>query len=277
MAPAQGERDVIVHGVRLHVLEEGAQGEPIVFSHGMMRSHRMFDAQAAGLCDRYRCIRYDHRGQGLSEITREPVVELDTVYDDAVALIETLGVAPCHWVGLSMGGMVGMRLAARRPDLVRSLVLLETTAERDHLRARVQGRLSLAVRAILGPRLAAKALLEPTMRIFYGATFRDDPARAAEYAAERASFEAALRDTPFGVVRGVLGRPPIVDELAKIRVPVLVIVGDEDAATPPDMGRRLADAIAGARLEVVAGAGHTSSVEQPAAVTALIDGFLTRG
>jgi 3-oxoadipate enol-lactonase len=268
------EREVLVNGVRLHVVEEGTDGEPVVFSHGMMRSHRMFDSQAAVLHERYRCIRYDHRGQGLSEITREPVVELETVYGDAVALIEELGVAPCHWVGLSMGGMVGIRLAARRPDLVRSLILLETTAERDHLRARAQGRLSLAVRALLGSKLAAKVLVGPTMQIFYGATFRHDPARAAEFAAEHASFEAAIRDTPFGVVRGVLNRPPVVDELANIRLPVLVIVGNQDAATPPHMARSLAAAIPGARLEIVADAGHTSSVEQPAAVTALIERFL---
>ena len=108
-------RDVVVNGVRLHVEEEGSGPEVIVFSHGMLRTSRMFDAQVAALRDRYRCIRYDHRGQGSSESTREAVIDLETVYDDAVALIEALGVAPCHWVGLSMGGWWGCawRLAAR--------------------------------------------------------------------------------------------------------------------------------------------------------------------
>ncbi|MGZ6651770.1 MAG: alpha/beta fold hydrolase [Solirubrobacteraceae bacterium] len=268
------ERDIVVNGVRIHVVEEGAGGEPIVFSHGMLRTNRMYDAQAVALSDRYRCIRYDHRGQGESESPRDAVIALETVYDDAVALIETLGVAPCHWVGLSMGGMVGMRLAARRPELVRSVVLLETTAERDHPTAAIQGRLSLAVLRILGARLGAKALVGPTVRLFYSPTFRHNRARTAEVAAERASIERIIRTTSPAVVRGVLARPPVVDELPNIHVPALVVVGAEDAATPPKMARRLADAIPGARFEIVAGAGHTSTVEQPDAVTALISEFL---
>src|SRR5512135_2195137 len=99
--------DLVVNGVRLRVEEEGSGQEPIVFSHGMLRDRRMFDAQVAILRDRYGCIRYDHRGQGETECPRDPVIELETVYDDAVGLLEALDAGPCHWVGLSMGGMVG--------------------------------------------------------------------------------------------------------------------------------------------------------------------------
>lgn len=269
-------RDVVVNGVRLRVEEEGHGAETIVFSHGMLRSRRMFDAQVAALRDRYRCVRYDHRGQGASESPRDRVIDLETVYADAVALIEALDVAPCHWVGLSMGGMVGMRLAARRPDLLRSVVLLETTAERDRTAAAIQGKLSMATLRVLGPALAARVLLTPTMRLFYGSTFRHDPARRTEYLNERKSMREAARITSPAVERGILGRRPVAHELAAIHLPTLVIVGEEDAPCPPATARRLADAIAGARLEIVAGAGHTSTVEQPEAVTTLIEDFLGR-
>jgi 3-oxoadipate enol-lactonase len=269
-------RDVLVNGVRVRVEEEGFGREAIVFSHGMLRDRRMFDAQVATLRDRYRCIRYDHRGQGETEAPRDSVIELETVYDDAVCLLQELGVGACHWVGLSMGGMVGMRLAARRPDLLRSLVLLETSAERDRLWLRIQSELSLATLGILGPRLASKIVLGSTMRLFYGTTFRRDATRRSEYTAERSDFEKKLQTTPSAVIRGVLARDPIVDALPSIHLPTLVIVGAEDVLTPPDTARRLTAGIAGARLELVAGAGHTSTVEQPGAVTAVIADFIDR-
>lgn len=265
---------MVVNGVRLHVEEEGSGPEAIVFSHGMLRTSRMFDPQVAVLRDRYRCIRYDHRGQGASESPQDAVIDLETVYDDAVALIEALDIAPCHWVGLSMGGMVGIRLAARRPELLRSVSLIETSAERDEPLIALRGRASLLVRRILGPRLGAKALAGPTMRLFYGRTFRRDPARREQYAAERASVEQAIRATSPGVVAGVLSRGPVSHELHTVRLPALIIVGDEDVPIRPKQARGLAAAIPGARFEIVPGAGHTSTVEQPGAVTNLIQDFL---
>jgi 3-oxoadipate enol-lactonase len=266
--------DIVLNGVRLRVEEEGSGVESVVFSHGLVRDRRMFDGQVAVLRDRYRCIRYDHRGQGESESPRAAIIDMETVYEDAVALIETLGLAPCHWVGLSMGGFVGIRLAARRPDLLRSVVLVDTTAERESRRPAIQIRLSLAVRKLLGPRLAAKVLLEPTVRLACGSTFRHDRTRADAYVAERADVARNIQTISPAAIWGVLMRQPVVDELHRITVPALVIVGDEDVPIPPEKARRLAGAISGARLEVVAEAGHWSTVEQPSAVAALIEAFI---
>ena len=107
-----------VDGVELHYEERGgaAGGTPIVFSHGLLWSGGMFDAEVAALSGRYRCIAYDHRGQGRSATSPTPY-DMERLADDAAALIEQLGAVPCHFVGLSMGGFVGMRLAARRPEL----------------------------------------------------------------------------------------------------------------------------------------------------------------
>lgn len=267
--------DVVVNGVRLRVEEEGSGDETIVFSHGMLRDRRMFDAQVAVLREGYRCVRYDHRGQGDSETPRDTVIEIETVYDDAVALIEALGVGPCHWVGLSMGGFVGMRLAARRPDLLRSVVLMETSgAHGNPARTAVEMRMGLAAMSILGSSLTSKLFLEPTMRSLYGSTFRHDTSRRDDYAAERADVQKKLRTTSPAVVRGVVKRPAVLDELPRIRVPTLVIAGAEDTPIPPKMAKRLAAAIPQARFEVIPGAGHSSSVEQPTKITAAISNFI---
>jgi len=268
-------RDVVVNGVRLRLEEEGSGTESVVFSHALVADRRMFDGQVAALRDGYRCIRYDHRGHGQSELPRETIVGMETMYDDAVALIEDLDLAPCHWVGLSLGGLVGMRLAARRPDLLRSAVLLETPpAARERAVNRLQAGLSLVVLKVLGPRLAARVVLEPTMRRFYGSTFRRDPTRRDDYLAERASMAARIQATSPAVVWGVLNRAPMCDQLSGIKVPTLVIVGDEDAAIPPARAKRVASAIPQARFEIVRGAGHASTVDQPATVSALIADFL---
>jgi len=117
-----------VNGAALYYEEHGAGPETIVCAHGLLWSCRMFDAQVALLKERYRCVAFDFRGQGQSEVTRSGY-DMETLYEDALALIEQLGCAPCHFLGLSMGGFIGLRLAARHPELLRSLILLETSAD----------------------------------------------------------------------------------------------------------------------------------------------------
>jgi 3-oxoadipate enol-lactonase len=117
-----------VNGAALYYEEHGAGPETIVLAHGLLWSCRMFDAQVALLKEHYRCVAFDFRGQGQSEVTRSGY-DMETLYEDAVALIEQLGCAPCHFLGLSMGGFIGLRLAARHPELLRSLILLETSAD----------------------------------------------------------------------------------------------------------------------------------------------------
>ena len=112
------------NGVNLYFEESGSGKETVMFSHGLLWSHRMFRAQVQHLQKRYRVIAYDHRGQGQSEF-KEPF-DMDTLYEDAAALITALCEGPVHFVGLSMGGFIGIRLAARLPDLIKSLGLLET-------------------------------------------------------------------------------------------------------------------------------------------------------
>jgi pimeloyl-ACP methyl ester carboxylesterase len=245
-------------------------GAPVVFSHGLLWSGRMFGAQVAALRARHRCVAYDHRGQGRSDPApgRGPVT-IEQCYADAVALLEGLALGPVHFVGLSMGGFVGMRLAARRPELVRSLALLETSADPEPEENRPKyGRLASVVRWV-GPRVVASRV----MPIMFGRTFLSDPARAAEREAWRREL-LGNRRAVWRATMGVVERAGVADELSRVTAPTLVVVGDEDVATVPAKAERIAALIPGARLVVVRGAGHSSSVEQPARVTAVLDAFL---
>ncbi|HEU4560027.1 MAG TPA: alpha/beta fold hydrolase [Longimicrobium sp.] len=258
-----------VNGATLCYHEHGTGPETIVFAHGLLWDGRMFDAQAAALGGRFRCVTFDFRGQGKSEVTPGGY-DMDTLLDDAAALIEALGCAPCHFVGLSMGGFVGMRLAARRPELIRSLVLMETSAdpEPNVLKYRLLG----AVVRILG-RTGMRLVMPRVMRIMFGRKFLDAPAREEE----RRLWQArGMENDPVGALRalnGVIDREPIYGELGKISCPTLVMVGDQDVATVPAKAQRIHAAIAGSRLVVIAGAGHTSSVEEPEFVNAALGEF----
>lgn len=264
--------DVCVNGVRLALLDTGGSGPVVCFSHGLLWDHAMFQPQIDALRGRYRCIGWDHRGQGRSEVPAGRIVTIEQVTSDAIALIEQLGVAPVHFVGLSMGGFVGMRIAARRPELVRSLTLLETAPDpepRAHLpRYRVLGAIAgtFGVRGFLADRV---------LRIMCGRSFLADPANAERVADLRARL---MRNRPDVVraVNGVLERDGVVNELAAIRCPTLVVRGTEDAAIALDRARLLVDGIAGAEWAEVPGAGHTSTLERPDEVTALLTAFLDR-
>ncbi len=231
----------------------------------------MFDAQVATLRSRYRCIAWDHRGQGRSDVPNVHAISIEDCYADAVALIEQLGVGPVHIVGLSMGGFVAMRLAARRPGLVRSCVLLETSAETEPAENVPRYRTLNRVTRWFGLRLVANKV----MPIMFGETFLNDPARAVERAVWRERLSENRRDI-WRAVNGVIERAPIMPELSHITAPTLIMVGDEDVATVPLKAERIHAAVRGSKLVRIPHAGHTSSVEQPGHVTAAIEAWVGR-
>jgi pimeloyl-ACP methyl ester carboxylesterase len=262
--------EIVIRGARLSYLERG-QGSPVVFSHGFLWSGRMFDAQVAALESRFRCVAYDHRGQGKSEVA-ESGYSVDELTEDAAALIQALGAAPCHWVGLSMGGFIGMRLAARRPELIRSLSLLETSAAAEPLFKVFKYRALMAIARVAG----VKPVSGVAMKTMFGRKFLTDPSRSALRAEQRRLLEANSIPGMIRTLTGIIERTTIEGELSSIRCPTLVIVGDQDVATVPAKAERIHAGIAGSRLVVVPGAGHTSTVEEPEGVNAALVPFLDR-
>jgi pimeloyl-ACP methyl ester carboxylesterase len=260
------------NGVELAVDDSGGVNPAVLFSHGLLYTRRMWDRQVAALRTHFRCIAYDHRGQGESESVATGL-DMDTLSVDAAALVESLGIGPVHFVGLSMGGFVGIRLAARRPELVRSLALLDSAggAEPPQNLPRYR-RLEWVARWIgLWP-VAGKV-----QTIMHGASARADPARAADLQYWRRHLLGLDRRAMPSVVEGVLQRESALPLLARIRCPTLVLVGEEDTATVPARSVELAAGIAGARLARIPRAGHMSAIDAPEAVTAELRTFLTTG
>lgn len=258
----------VANGIDLHYVESGQGEHSVVFAHGLLMNHSMFDAQRGALESKYRVIAFDHRGQGESA----PAVsgyDMDTLTEDAVDLLRATNAVPCHFVGLSMGGFVGLRLAARYPELVRSLVLLDTSASAEQFLKKLRFRTMQAFAALFGPGPLVRQLLP----VMFGSSFLNDPERVAE----RERWAHHVRSLPrriVGPVGGVIGREDVIGELQYIRCPTLVVVGEEDQTTPPHEAERIASGIAGARLLRIPRCGHTCTIEAPDAVNQALLEFL---
>lgn len=251
----------------LFYIDEGAGAETIVFSHGLLFSHEMFRAQIDFFKSRYRCIAYDHRGQGQSEITKTGY-DMDSLYLDAAAVIENLQLGPVHFVGLSMGGFVGMRLATRKPQLLKSLTLMETSAD-DEVNKLKYGALNLIFKVA-----GSKPIYKKIMNILFGKTFMNDAGKSEE----RVYWENKMMAIPKTVTRavsGVISRNGVFEEIKAIEKPTLVIVGDEDVATTPEKAQRIHKQINGSVLEIISGAGHSSTIEKPDEVNHILEKFLS--
>jgi 3-oxoadipate enol-lactonase len=261
--------DILVNGVRLHYTEQGSGSETIVFSHSFLVDSHHFDPQIAALKGHYRCIAYDHRGHGRSEVARGGY-EMENLYQDAVSLIEALGCAPCHFVGLSTGGFIGLRLAIRRPEMLKSLTLMDTSAEAEPPEAMKQHRLMLFALRWLGYR----PVVGRAMPIFFGPRFLKDPSRSHEVREWRRRMTANDRQAMIDFASGIISRESVYEQIDAIRTPTLVVVGEKDVPTPPEKARHMASRIPGARLEVIADSGHLTTIEEPAAVNAALKAFL---
>jgi 3-oxoadipate enol-lactonase len=264
---------IIINDADLHYMDTGADPnkETIVFSHGLLWSGYMFYKQEAYFKKRYRIIAYDHRGQGMSQVT-ESGYDMDSLYEDAAQLIEKL--CPnekVHFAGLSMGGFIGMRLAARRPDLLKSLILMETSAEAEPAENVPKYRmLSKIIKNIGWWPVAWKV-----MRIMFGKKFLVHPERAFEKREWRRRLKSSNKEGMLKATDGVIDRKPILDELKNIDLPTIVMVGTMDVATVPAKAEKIVEHIKGSKLVFIENGGHTSSIEEPAQVNAAMDEFLS--
>lgn len=256
------------NGVRLYYEDTGSGAETIVFSHGLLWSSRMFQSQIRYFQDRYRVIAYDHRGQGRSEVTKGGY-DMDTLTRDALALMDALNLERCHFAGLSMGGFVALRLAAHHPERLQSLILLETTAQAEPAENIPRYRMLNSVVKLLGP----WAVKGPVMKIMFSKTFLEDPARKTERKKWGKELTSNKR-TITRAVQGVIDRRPVTEEeLEAINCPTLIIVGEEDVATVPAKSEYMHRHIANSELVRIPRAGHTSTISEPAAVNAAMEGF----
>ncbi len=255
-----------VNGQNLNYEDTGS-GEPVIFLHGLTFSARMWDAQVKALSKRYRCINADFRGHGGTPPSGE--FTLEDLAEDAHGLIAQLGVAPAHVVGLSMGGMVAMRLALAYPGDVRSLVLLDTSADPELPERAPQYEMlaNIAREQGLG------AVLDAVLPIFFAPRFL---ARTDEVNVWRERLAANDREGVYQATLAVARRSDISVDIRRISAPTLVVVGELDDPTPLEKHQAIRDAIVGSELAVIPGSGHMSPLEAPGAVTEAIERFLAR-
>ena len=248
-----------------HYLLEGPESAPVVmFSNSLGTSLAIWDHQAAALRGKYRVLRYDTRGHGLTDApdAGEAGYTMDMLADDAAALIRALGLKRVHLCGLSIGGMLGQKLAAKVHELLASLILVDTASQMsqqvwDERMAAVRKAGSIGVTT------------DGTIDRWFTKPFRErEPAVISG-------------------IRNMYGRTPLVGYLgcstairnmdlraddAGIICPTLIIVGEQDPATTVTEARKLNAAIKGSKLIIIPEAAHIVVLEQAAVVNrALID------
>lgn len=256
---------VRINGIVTHYELRGPAGAPVLaFSNSLGTDLRIWDAVVALLGDRYRILRYDKRGHGLSEGSANPAMR-DYV-EDLAALLDHLGLARVTVVGLSVGGLIAQGLAALRPDLV-SVLVLSNTAHRIGTDEMWNARIETVRKGGIA------ALVDVTMERWFTPGFRspdNPPFVGARTMLSRTDADgylaacAAIRDAD------------LTESTRALQIPALCIAGDQDGATPAALVRSLADLLPGAEFHLIEGAGHIPGVEKPETVAGLIAGFLQR-
>lgn len=251
---------------QLRVAVQGA-GAPLMLSHALGLDLTMWDGLASTLAENHEVARYDHRGHGGSAVPAGPYT-LDQLVDDAARLIREWGRGPVVWIGLSMGGMVGQGLAIRHPELLRGLVLANTTAQYPEAAAAVWQQRIAAVQQG-GMAAVADAVVERYLSGEY---------RAAHPGLVQALREQLLRCDPAGYVAccHAVAAVDWLDQLAQVRVPTLVIAGGRDVGATPAMAQAIAERIAGAQLVLFDDAAHLSVAEVPQQFSDAVQEFVAR-
>jgi 3-oxoadipate enol-lactonase len=249
--------------------EENAekQAKPwLVFSHSLACSTRMWDGQIAAFKDRFRVLAYDTRGHGQSAAPKGPYT-LEGLADDLAALLRELRIQKAHFVGLSMGGMIGQTFALKYPGVFQSLTLADTTSRYPAEAAAMwQDRIKIAETKGMEP------LVQPTLERWFTPAFRKSQPQALE------KIATAIRSTPVAGYAGCCHAIPKIDVTSRLRelaLPALVICGEQDPGTPPAMAREIAQNLPGAKLALIPQAAHLANVEQPEAFNRALGGFLS--
>jgi pimeloyl-ACP methyl ester carboxylesterase len=250
-----------VNGETIHFTKDGA-GPAVVLIHSLGSSTHMWREQIAALKERFTVLAFDCRGHGQSSAKGE--IGVDAFADDLKGLLDHLGIARCHLVGISMGGAVALSFNQRCPGIAASLVLADTAVTPGEGAAERVAATREAIAYIsmqeYGNQYAAQRLLPST-----SLDIQDELAAAVAKVAPKA-YNDAMASTLLGDFTGTL---------AAVAVPTLVLVGDQDDITPRSAADQIAAGIKAARLEVIPDAGHLSNLDNPQAFNAALLGFLT--
>lgn len=251
-----------VNDHRLYYEDSGGDGPAVLFCHGFVLDHSMWDAQVAALRDEFRCLTWDERGHGMSEC--RGAFDFWDSADDGVGLLDHLGIPRATWVGMSQGGFLAMRAAVRHADRVSALVLMDTAA-------------ALFDEATLaGYREMQRSWVEDgpvgeTARTMASLLFGPDW-DASTWMGKWQSKPPRDQEEPWNTV---LGRDEFLHRLKEIACPSLVVHGVADAAFDVATAEGLRDGLARCQgLVLVEGAAHAPNVTHPDAVNRALRDFL---
>lgn len=254
------------NGIDIAYSIEG-EGPWITLSHSLACDSSMWDPQVAMLKERFKVLRFDTRGHGGSSAP-EGDYTLDQLADDVHGLFQHLGITRTHWMGLSMGGMIGQAYALKHPGVFASMVLADTTSRRPPNAAQMWGE-----RMQIARTKGMAALVEPTLARWF-----TDPFRASRPDVMR-EVGRAIGATPAAGYAGccaAIARIDFTDRLKEIRCPALVIVGEQDHGTPVAASEAIRDNLPGAEMLVIPSAAHIANIEQSQIFNIAVRDFLTR-
>jgi pimeloyl-ACP methyl ester carboxylesterase len=267
-------RIVTGDGVTLHVDSTGA-GAPLLFIHEFAGDHRSWEPQVRYFGRGYRCVTYAARGYPPSDVPADPAAySQQRAVDDAVAVLDVLGIDRAHVVGLSMGGFTALHLTLRHPARVISAVVAGAGygAAPEHAEAfRAECAATAAAFETEGAQRVARRYAVGPARVQFQ---NKNPRGWAEFAAALAHHSALGSAL---TMRGVQAARPSLyalrDELAGVRIPVLLLVGDEDEGClePALMLKRT---IPSSGLAILPQTGHTANLEVPEEFNATVERFL---
>lgn len=243
------------------------EGLPVVLLHGFPFSSRMWTRQVAALAPSHRVITPDFRGFGGSGGTPSSVQALA---DDLQALVEHLELPPFVLGGFSLGGYVAFRYLAAHADRIKALMLLDTRAEPDAADAKARRYAGIDRIRSEGP----DGFLGDFATLVVSPTTIDS--RSEILGQVRQLMESERVESLTAGLKAIAERPDSMPLLAKIRVPTLIVVGEDDKATPVDSARKMHESIPGSRLVIIPEAGHMTPVEQPDQFNKALREFLAK-
>ncbi|HEV7339774.1 MAG TPA: 3-oxoadipate enol-lactonase [Bosea sp. (in: a-proteobacteria)] len=252
-----------VRGEDFHIRIDGDERAPVLLlSNSLGTNLSMWDPQIPEWSKHFRIVRYDSRGHGLSPAPDKPY-SIAMLADDALAILDTLGIDKAHWCGLSKGGMVGQWLATHHGDRLGRVVLANTAARMGPPEL-WDGRIDTVRKH------GMSVLVQPTLERWFTPEFRDS---AKETVAKVSEMLATTPPLGYANCCGAIRDMDQRETIRAVRNPVLVVIGARDPATPPATGYEIADAIPGAqRIELAA--AHLSNLEQPEAFGRAVTDFL---
>lgn len=251
--------------------EVAGEGHPLLLLHAGIADSRMWDEQFPLFAQRYRTIRYDLRGYGQSQFPAGPFAQ----YEDAAALLHFLGVQKAHVVGISFGGKTALDFTLAHPEMVSSLTVVAPSVSGTQPSEQVR-RFNEEENELL-EQGDLEAATELNLRLWVDGPGRtpdqvDPTVRQRVYEMQYHAFTIPM---PEGADDIAL-EPPAISRLSDVQVPTLIIVGDYDLPEKLELARQLASNIPHARYEVIAGAAHMVSMEQPHAFNRIVLDFLSK-